>query len=112
MARQGDNYYLVITDAVQEDSGIYMASATNADGEAKSYGRLTVNEQVSSSDGDSIVKSINIETVNGNGVNAKSGHPPSFKKLFYDQYVKRGDNLRLEAVILGSPKPKVWYKLF
>jgi hypothetical protein len=32
--------------------------------------------------------------------------------LFYDQYAKPGDNLRLEAVILGSPKPKVWWKLF
>jgi hypothetical protein len=107
MARQGDNYYLVITDTVQEDSGIYMASATNTDGEAKSYGRLTVNQQVSSSDVDSTVKSINVETTSVTGSSSKSGQPPSFKKLFYDQYAKLGDNLRLEAIILGSPKPKV-----
>jgi hypothetical protein len=103
MARQGDNYYLVITDTVQEDSGIYVANATSGDNEAKSYGRLTVNEQVSSSDGDTTVKQINVETSAG----GRGNQPPTFKKLFYDQYAKLGDNLRLDAVILGSPKPKV-----
>ena len=84
MARQGDNYYLVLTDTVNEDSGVVMANAANNSGEARSYSRLAV----SSNEG-------------GNG------QPPEFKKLFYDKHVQQGESLRLDAVILGSPKPKV-----
>lgn len=120
MARQGDNYYLVVTDTVTQDSGIYMATASNSDGEAKSYGRLTVNQQVSSSnngeDQQSTIRTINVENVQSSGSAAasssssttiRSGQPPEFKKLFHDKHAKPGETIRLDAVVLGSPKPKV-----
>jgi len=103
MARQGDNYYLVITDTVDEDSGIIMANAANDDGEAKSYGRLTVNQQTASSNAAS---ELNVEHASS-VVSSSKGQPPEFKKLFYDKHVMEGDDIRLDAVILGSPKPKV-----
>ena len=103
MARQGDDYYLVITDTVTEDSGIYMATANNGNGEAKSYGRLAVTQQVTDQDGTTI-KSINVENVSKP---SGSGQPPEFKKLFYDKEVKFGENFRLDATIMGSPKPRV-----
>jgi hypothetical protein len=81
MARQGDDYYLVLTDTVTDDSGVVMANAANSSGEAKSYSKLSVE--------------------------SGSGQPPEFKKLFYDRHVQPGDSLRLDAVILGAPKPKV-----
>ena len=103
MARQGDNYYLVITDTVEEDSGIIMANAANDDGEAKSYGRLTISQQAASSeDASSTTRQMNVEHVGGS-----KGQPPEFKKLFYDKHVGAGEDVRLDAVILGSPKPKV-----
>ena len=114
MARQGDNYYLVITDTVTEDAGIIMANASNSDGEAKSYGRLVVNQQstsvgdasTSSTSGEvSTIRQMNVEHVTTSAGN--KGQPPEFKKLFYDKQVILGDDIRLEAVILGSPKPKV-----
>ncbi len=115
MARQGDNYYLVVSDTVTEDSGVFVAGAAGQEdgsgGEAKSYGRLTVNQQVaSSSDGDSsTVKTVESSTTTSNfkPTTTGGGQPPTFKKVFNDQYAKVGDNLRLDTVILGSPKPKV-----
>ena len=113
MARQGDNYYLVITDTVTEDSGIIMANASNSDGEAKSYGRLAVNQQVataSDSTGEvTTMRQMNVEHVAS--TNGNKGQPPEFKKLFYDKHVILGEDVRLDAVILGSPKPKVIYML-
>ena len=97
MARQGDNYYLVLTDSVTEDSGDVMANAANSNGEAKSYSRLSVKQKSAGEAPTAIV-----------GPAASSaGQPPEFKKLFYDKHVQPGENLRLDAVILGSPKPKV-----
>jgi hypothetical protein len=116
MARQGDNYYLVITDTVDEDSGIIMANAANDDGEAKSYGRLTVNQQTASSnaaseEASSTIRQLNVEHAS-NVVSSSKGQPPEFKKLFYDKHVMEGDDIRLDAVILGSPKPKVKFKKY
>lgn len=112
MARQGDNHYLVMNEASAEDSGIYMANAANTEGEAKSYSRLSVRKQ--SSDGavatPSTVRSINVENVpvpSSPGGGRPGACAPEFKKLFYDQRVRLGDSLRLDAVIMGSPKPKV-----
>ena len=101
MARQKDNYYLVITESNTSDSGTYMAEASNTQGKTKSYGRLAV----SSSDGQE-TKSYIMET---ESVSQKggSGTPPEFKKLFYDKYAKLGDTVRLDAVVVGSPKPRV-----
>jgi hypothetical protein len=82
MARQGDDYYLVLTDTGTEDSGLVTAAAANSSGEAKSHSKLAVES-------------------------SGAQHPPEFKKLFYDHHVQPGDNLRLDAVILGSPKPRV-----
>ena len=109
MARQGDNYYLVISDAVNEDSGVYLASAANSSGEAKSYGRLTVSQQMTSSDG-MTTRSVNVETTSSGSAirsNSSSGQPPEFKKLFYDFHAKMGESVRLDATVLGSPKPRV-----
>ena len=80
-----------------------MASAANNEGEAKSYGRLTVNQSSSSSDGSNSERSgtTTIRTVK------TTGQPPEFKKLFYDRQVNIGENIRLEACVVGAPKPKV-----
>ncbi len=96
MARQGDNSYLVLTDSVNEDSGVYMANASNAHGESKSYGRLTVQEQT-------VVE----KRSTSGGSPKKGGQPPEFKKLFYDKHVQAGETVRIDSVIIGSPKPRV-----
>ena len=106
MARQGDNYYLVISDSVTEDSGVYMSSATNSSGEAKSYGRLTVSQQMTTSDG-TTSRSVNVDSSSGGIRPVGSGQPPEFRKLFYDCNAKLGDSIRLDTTVLGSPKPKV-----
>jgi hypothetical protein len=110
MARQGDNNYLVISDSASEDSANYTANASNKVGNSKSNGRLSVDggsnsafrtvnstEKVTSSSSSST-------SVSKRGT---SGQPPEFKKLFYDRQVNIGDNVRLDTVITGSPKPKV-----
>lgn len=121
MARQGDNHYLVMNDASTEDSGIYMANAANTEGEAKSYSRLAVSKSSSSSEGNSTsvaeqqqqrstIRALNVEnalTASSSGGSRSMAQPPEFKKLFYDTRVQIGENLRLDTVILGSPKPKV-----
>lgn len=84
-----------------------MASAANNEGEAKSYGRLTVNQSSSSSDGGNSERSgTTIKTVETTHIKT-SGQPPEFKKLFYDKQVSLGENIRLEACVVGAPKPKV-----
>lgn len=116
MARQGDNHYLVMNEAQPEDSGIYMANAANSEGEAKSYSRLNVRSSSSEAAGATsstsvvpAVRSINVENVPTSPT--ISGRPgaqaPEFKKLFYDQRVQLGESVRLDTVILGSPKPKI-----
>lgn len=107
MARQGDNFYLVITDTVTDDSGIFMANANNSSGDAKSYSRLAVTKQQTSSSDGSTFKQVQVENSSSSGGKLSSGQPPEFKKLFYNKHVKIGDDLRIDAVILGSPKPKV-----
>ena len=107
MARQGDNYYLVITDTVTEDSGIYMTTAQNNDGEAKSYGRLAVNQQQTVSSSNAGDEEEERSTARSISVENRSGQPPEFKKLFYDKHVKLGECVRLDAVVVGAPKPKV-----
>lgn len=104
MASQEDNSYLVISDTVNQDSGIYMATATNSNGEAKSYGRLTVNEQTITTEGSQVHASSSSSTTT---VNKIGGQVPEFKKLFSDRQVTPGEDVRLDAVITGSPKPKV-----
>ena len=107
MARQGDNSYLVLTDTDNDNSGVYMASAFNNFGETKSYGRLTVSESttvngVTNSSSSMVEK----RSVSG-GSPRKGGQPPEFKKLFYDRHVTPGESVRIDAVITGSPKPRV-----
>jgi hypothetical protein len=109
MARQGDNYYLVVNDTVTEDSGAYSAAAANMEGESKSYGRLNVSHQIGSSEasaGRSMMRSIEVEDVSISR-SGSAGVPPEFRKLFYDKQVKLGDTVRLETIVFGSPKPKV-----
>ena len=105
MARQGDNSYLVLTDTVNQDSGVYMASASNGFGESKSYGRLTVHEH--SSEGSSSKTSVVEKRSTSGGSPKKGGQPPEFKKLFYDRHVQSGESVRIDSVITGSPKPRV-----
>lgn len=111
MARQGDNFYLVIQDTVADDSGVFMANAANNEGQAKSYSRLSVTKQTTSSSSstanDGTVRQLNIENLTSPGGTRLSGQPPEFKKLFYDKHVKIGESLRIDTVIMGSPKPKV-----
>jgi hypothetical protein len=107
MASQEDNSYLVISDATNQDSGVYTASATNTNGEAKSYGRLTVSEQTITSDGHNVTSSSSSTTTTTAASNKIGGQPPEFKKLFLDRHVTPGEDVRLDAVITGSPKPKV-----
>ena len=113
MARQGDNHYLVMNEATEEDAGIYMANAANSEGEAKSYSRLNVRSSSSESGsggGQAIVPST-VRPINVENVPSPSGRPgaqaPEFKKLFYDQRVQLSESLRLDTIILGSPKPKI-----
>ena len=107
MARQGDNSYLVLTDTDKDNSGIYMASASNQHGESKSYGRLTVSESTTVNG----VTTSNSSTVekqsNSSGSPKKGGQSPNFKKLFYDRHVQNGEAVRIDAIITGSPKPRV-----
>ena len=103
MARQGDDYYLVISDSVSEDSGIIQAQAQNTHGEAKSYGRLTVAQQSKQSSESASSHSITVTQQK----QTAHGQPPEFKKLFYNKHVRIGEDLRIEAVITGSPKPKI-----
>ena len=107
MASQEDNSYLVISDATNPDAGVYTASATNTNGEAKSYGRLTVTEQTITSDGHNVTTSSSSPTTTTAAPNKIGGQPPEFKKLFVDRHVAPGEDVRLDAVITGSPKPKV-----
>ena len=85
-----------------------MASAANNEGEAKSYGRLAVHQSSSSSDAGNSERSgtTTIKTVETTHIKS-SGQPPEFKKLFYDKQVSLGENIRLEACVVGAPKPKV-----
>ena len=107
MARQGDNSYLVLTDAENDNLGVYMASASNGHGEAKSYGRLTVSESTTVN-GVTTSKSSHVETSSAGPISPKKGgQPPEFKKLFYDRHVSSGEAVRIDAVITGSPKPRV-----
>jgi hypothetical protein len=104
MARQGDNHYLVMNEATTDDSGIYMANAANSEGEAKSYSRLNVR----SGDGTVATTTQSLQQQVVPSSPGGSRHKaPEFKKLFYDQRVAPGDSLRLDTIILGSPKPKV-----
>ena len=109
MASQEDNSYLVISDTANQDSGVYTASATNTNGETKSYGRLTVTEQTITSDGHNVTSSSSTttSTAAATTTNKIGGQPPEFKKLFVDRHVTPGEDVRLDAVITGSPKPKV-----
>lgn len=112
MARQGDYNYLVINESVTEDSGVYVANASNSDGEAKSYSKLSVQQKQQTSSNNettgSTLRSINVESVSaGSGTGRPNAQAPEFKKLFYDTNVSLGENVRLETIILGSPKPKV-----
>jgi hypothetical protein len=107
MARQGDNSYLVLTDTDNDNSGVYMAAASNGHGETKSYGRLTVSESTTVN-GVTTSKSSHVETSSAGPISPKKGgQPPEFKKLFYDRHVSSGDAVRIDAVITGSPKPRV-----
>lgn len=75
-----------------------MADASNNYGEAKSYSKLGVSRSMSGEDSGDNTKTV---------VAVGGGQPPEFKKLFYDKHVRPGESLRVDAVILGSPKPKV-----
>ena len=161
MARQKDNFYLVITESSTSDSGMYMVEGTNEFGASKSYGRMAVSSSTTSADG-TIINSKIVESTSKNGGNnlimevddlnmasisglysqlpasiasastsdfqmtqtssgsnqvkmithtksGQSGQPPEFKKLFYDKFVKLGESIRLETVVVGSPKPKVCF---
>jgi hypothetical protein len=109
MARQKDNYYLVITESSSvTDSGVYTTEATSAFGASQSFGRLTVN---AASESQAITNNNNNNSiVNESSSITKSGQPPEFKKLFYDAFVKLGDVSRLDIVVIGSPKPRVCTK--
>jgi hypothetical protein len=114
MARQGDsdynNYNLVLSDANDEDTGVYEVSASNSHGESKSYSKLSVQKSVTSSssttNGETFSESSSQTTVSNNN-RPISGQPPEFKKLLNDVQASLGDNIRLDAIILGSPKPRV-----
>jgi len=109
MARQGDNSYLVLTDTTAADSGSYMASASNGFGESKSYGRLTVHEQTTTSQGTSSQSTV-VEKRSTSAGSPRKGQPPEFKKLFYDKHVQAGETVRIDSVIIGSPKPRIkWF---
>lgn len=100
MARQGDDYYLVVTESISEDSGIIQAQASNTYGETSSYGRLTVSQSKQPHEAES-------HTISVTQTKSTTGYPPEFKKLFYNKHVRIGEDLRIEAIISGSPKPKV-----
>jgi hypothetical protein len=99
---------------------MYMSEATNAYGVSNSYGHLevvsntvtttTASQSYVVDDGSSdfqVIGTSEVKKIQG----SKSGHPPEFKKLFYDLHVNLGDNVRLDTIILGSPKPKVSFKM-
>ena len=100
MARQGDDYYLVVTESLSEDSGIIQAQASNTYGETSSYGRLTVSQSKQPQE-------LQSHSVSVTQTKSAAGHAPEFKKLFYNKHVRIGEDLRIEAVIAGSPRPKV-----
>ena len=106
MARQTDNYYLVITESTSvTDSGVYTSEATSAYGASSSVGNLIVNASEASAH---VIASGNANEHGSSSIVKSSGQPPEFKKLFYDAFVQLGDVARLDAVIIGSPKPRVY----
>jgi hypothetical protein len=109
MASQEDNSYLVISDTGNQDAGIYMATAENNNGESRSYGRLTVNEQTIVSEGSTTHHQVTTSSMAAatTTTNKIGGQAPEFKKLFFDRHAAPGEDIRLDAVITGSPKPKV-----
>jgi hypothetical protein len=97
-----------------------MSEATNTYGVSNSYGHLEVvsSTVTTTSATKSYVVDDGASTSDFQVLNTseekikklkggKSGQPPEFKKLFYDKHVNLGDNLRLDTIIVGSPKPKV-----
>jgi hypothetical protein len=104
MARQTDNYYLVIQEStIVDDSGQYTTEASSAYGASKTIGNLTVTAAESSSH---TTNSGNTHESSSSIVKS-SGKAPEFKKLFYDAFVLLGEVTRLETTIIGSPKPRV-----
>ena len=108
MSKQKDNYYLVINESSVSDSGVYMAEAQSAYGNARTYGRLNVSHQDMLSD-QQVPKTLTMESESTLVTNYLSANdqPPEFKKFTYDKFVKLGETLKFEAVITGSPKPNV-----
>jgi hypothetical protein len=99
-----------------------MSEATNTYGVSNSYGHLevvsstvtttTATKSYVVDDGNSDFQVVStseekVKKIQG----GKSGQPPEFKKLFYDRHVNLGENLRLDTIIMGSPKPKVCLKI-
>jgi hypothetical protein len=104
MAREKDNYYMHIKESTVSDSGVYMAEAQSSYGtSSRSYGRLDVTEE------DLGPKTLTMESESTIVTNFLSSdeQPPEFKKFTYDKFVKLGETLKFEAIITGSPKPKV-----
>ncbi|KAL7671967.1 hypothetical protein ACOME3_006868 [Neoechinorhynchus agilis] len=87
--RKGMTYRYIIRRVNQNDTGVYSVTAVNNAGEAKTYARVHVREE------------------------DERGRPgaPLFQKSFRDQNVFRGENVLFEAMVFGTPKPKVRWLL-
>lgn len=73
-----------------------MTEAINSYGATKSFGQVSVTRESHGVANDNLPIS-----------HSRSGYPPEFTKLFYDKFVKLGDLVRLDTVVIGSPKPRV-----
>ena len=92
-----DVHSLTIPEVFEEDAGSYMVQAVNSSGHATCLSRLNVLPMLCESfDKETLLEKEHI-----------SQQPPEFKKLFQDVTAKPGDSVVFEAVITGSPKPRV-----